>query len=84
MKLFSCSTLQIMKFIMLITVKMPTIVGILTFISRINTTSDSFKTRSIFIFSILAFMSNYKLVLSLECQMFITLGHGKPKVILQL
>ena len=35
-KLFSCSTQQSMKFILLINVKMPTIVGILTFISRIN------------------------------------------------
>ena len=35
-KLFSCSTQLSMKFIMLIT-----IVGILTFISMINTTSDS-------------------------------------------
>ena len=41
-KRFSCSTLLSMKFILLINVKMPTligiltIVGILTFISRIN------------------------------------------------
>ena len=37
-KLFSCSTLLRPKFILLINVKMPTIVGfcILTFISRIN------------------------------------------------
>ena len=35
-KLFSCSTQLILKFILLINVKMPTIVGILTFISRIN------------------------------------------------
>ena len=35
-KLFSCSTQVIMKFILLINVKMPTTVGILTFISRIN------------------------------------------------
>ena len=35
-KLFSCSTQQSMKFILLINVKMPTIVGFLTFISRIN------------------------------------------------
>ena len=31
-------------------VKMPTTIGILTFISRINTTGMSFKTRNIFIF----------------------------------
>ena len=35
-KLFSCSTKLISKFILLINVKMPTVVGILTFISRIN------------------------------------------------
>ena len=35
-KLFSCSTQLRLKFILLINVKMPTIVGILTFISRIN------------------------------------------------
>ena len=51
MKLFSCSTQLRMKFILLINVKMPIIVGILTFISRINTTtSESFKARKIFIF----------------------------------
>ena len=38
-----------MKYIMLINVKMPTIVGILTLISMINTTSDSLKARKIFI-----------------------------------
>ena len=35
-KLFSCSTLLRLKFILLVNVKMPTIVGILTFTSRIN------------------------------------------------
>ena len=35
-KLFSCSAQPSLKFILLINVKMPTIVGILTFISRIN------------------------------------------------
>ena len=35
-KLFSCSAEPRLKFILLINVKMPTIVGILTFISRIN------------------------------------------------
>ena len=39
-----------MKFIMLINVKMSKIVGILTFISRINTTYGSLKAREIFIF----------------------------------
>ena len=35
-KLFSCSTQLRLEFILLINVKMPTIVGILTFMSRIN------------------------------------------------
>ena len=35
-KLFSCSTQLSMKFFLLINVKMPTIVGILTFLSRKN------------------------------------------------
>ena len=39
-----------LKFMMLINVKMPTIVGILTFISMINTTFESFEARTIFIF----------------------------------
>ena len=37
-----------MKFIMLINVKMPTIVGILTFNSLINATSESLNARSFF------------------------------------
>ena len=36
-KLFSCSTQLSTKFILLIYVKMPTIVGMLTFMSMINT-----------------------------------------------
>ena len=44
-KLFSCLTQLSIKFILLINVKMPTIVGILTFISRMNTTYDSHKAR---------------------------------------
>ena len=49
-KLFSCSTQLSMKFIMLIYVKMPTIVGILTFSGMINTTPESLKARKILIF----------------------------------
>ena len=44
-KLFSCSTQLSMEFILLINVKMPTYVGILTFISRIYTVSESFIAR---------------------------------------
>ena len=57
-EIFSCLTLQSIKFTMLINVKMPTIVGILTFISMINTTSESLKGRNVFIFSVLVFMSS--------------------------
>ena len=39
-KLFSCSTQLSMKFFLLINVKMPTIVGILTFMSRTNSILD--------------------------------------------
>ena len=48
-KLFSCSTQLSMKFILLINVKMPTNVGILTFLSLINTTSERLKARNFFI-----------------------------------
>ena len=48
-KLFSSSTLMSIKFILLINVKMPTIVGILTFMSRRNT-PESFEVGKIFSF----------------------------------
>ena len=48
-KLFSCSTQLSMKFILLINVKMPIIVGILTFITMINTLSERLKARNLFI-----------------------------------
>ena len=44
-----------MTFIILINVKMPTIVGILTFISMINTTFESLKASKVFIFQHLSF-----------------------------
>ena len=40
---------------MLINVKMPTIIGILTFISIINTTSESLKARKVVIFQLISF-----------------------------
>ena len=42
-KMFSCATQLSMKFILLINVKMPTMVGILTFMSRINTALEGLK-----------------------------------------
>ena len=55
-KLFPCSTQLSQKFILLINVKMPTIVGILTFISVINTTSERLKARNYFICQHLIFL----------------------------
>ena len=57
-KLFSCSTQLSMKFILLINVKIPTIVGILTFISMLNTTSERLKQETSSFVGILVFMSN--------------------------
>ena len=64
-KLFSCSTQLSMKFILLLNVKMPTTVGILTFISMINTTSESrLKAINFSLVDILVFMSSWNFVLS--------------------
>ena len=49
-KPFSCSSQMSIKFSMLINVKMPTIVGIFTFISMINTTFVRLKVRKVCIF----------------------------------
>ena len=46
-KKISCSTQLSTKFILLKTVQMPTFVGILTFISMINTTSERLKARNV-------------------------------------
>ena len=59
-KIFLYSTQLSMKLIMLINVKMPTIVGILTFISMINTTSDRLKAINFFICGILVFYEQLK------------------------
>ena len=61
-----------MKFILLINVKMPTIVGILTFISMINTTSEGLKAGAIvqpFIFS-RAVEISYSVELRVEHEIF--------------
>ena len=57
LKLFSYSTQLSTKFILLINVKMSTIVGILTFISMINTISERLKARNIFNCQYFRFMS---------------------------
>ena len=45
---------------MLINVKMPTIIGILTFITMVNTTSESSRERKIFIFHHFSFHEQLK------------------------
>ena len=54
-----------MNFILLINVKM-SIVGILTFMSMINTTSESFKARRVFIFQNFSFYEHMKFPASVE------------------
>ena len=49
-----------MKFILLINVKISKIVGILTFISMINTTSERFKARNFFICQYFSFYEQLK------------------------
>ena len=55
-----------MKFIMLMNVKMPTINGILTFISMINATSESSKAaeKSLSFLGYFSFMSSLNFMLS--------------------
>ena len=60
-KLFSCSTQLSTKFIQLINVKIPTIVGILTFSSMINTTSERLKARDFFICQYFSFYDQLKI-----------------------
>ena len=48
------------KFILLINVKMPTIVGNLTFISMINATSERLKARNVFICRYFSFYKQLK------------------------
>ena len=54
-KLFLCPSQLSMEFILFINVKMPINVGILTFISMINTISESLKARKVFIFQHIRF-----------------------------
>ena len=56
--LFSCSTQLSTKFFLLINLKMPTIVGILTFISMINTTSERLKARNFVVCRDFSFLSS--------------------------
>ena len=80
-KLFSSSTQLRMICILLINVKMPTIVGILTFMSRINTTSERLKARNFFICLYFSFYEQLKFCAQLEYEKsFITSGPGKVNI----
>ena len=59
-KLFPCSTQLSTKFILFINFKMPTIIGILTFISMINTTSERLKAINFFICRYFSFYEQLK------------------------
>ena len=65
---FSCSLQLSTKFILLINVKMPTIVGILTFMSMINTTSERLKARNFFIWQYFSFYEQLKFHVKLGAQ----------------
>ena len=65
-KLCPCSTQLSTKFILLINVKMPTIVGILTFISRINTSYESLKAINTYLFQRFSFYEQLKLYAQLS------------------
>ena len=54
------------EFIMLINVKMPTIVGIFTFMSMVNTISEGLKTREGFTFQHCYFYEQFKLYAQLR------------------
>ena len=59
-KLFAYSTQLSTKFILLTNVKMPAIVGIFTFISMINTTSERLKAKHFFIYPYFSFYEQLK------------------------
>ena len=59
-ELFPCSTQLSTIFILLINVKMPTVVGILTFISMINATIERLNLRSFFICRYFSFYEQLK------------------------
>ena len=75
-KLFSCSVQLSTIFILLINVKMPAIVGILIFISMINTTSERLKARNFFICRYFSFYEQLKFCaqLSWASKKFYNLG----------
>ena len=73
-KPFLSPTQLSMTFILPINVKIPTIVGILTYISRINTSYESLKAKNTNFLIVLVFMSSWNLCsVELSIQMFYNL-----------
>ena len=79
-KLFSCSTQLGMKFILLKNVKMPTIVGILTFLSRIHTTSSCLRAGKMPHFFTFYLLSSWHFMLNLVEQEKIIYPWGLMRV----
>ena len=75
-KLFPCSTPQSSKFNLLMNVEMPTIVGISTFISMLNTTPVRLRTRKLFNCRYFSFYEQLKVraQLSFMTTVYITSG----------
>ena len=68
-----------MKLILLVNVKIPTIVGFLTFMSRINTTSESFKERHLYFERKTSFFFNILFLLAVTVLCY-NLGERKSVV----
>ena len=73
-KLLSCSTKLSTRFILLINVKMPTLVGILTFISMINTAYESLKARNFFICRYFSFYEQLKVRAQLSTKLILLIN----------
>ena len=65
--MFSCSTQMGLKLIKLINVKMPTIVGIFTLMSRINTTCVYLKQENVVVFQFFIFWKRMKFYAQRRC-----------------
>ena len=77
-KTFLYSTQLSTEFILLIIVKMPTIIGILTFISMMNTACERLKARNFFVSPHFSFYEQLKFRAQLSCarKKYYNLGAG--------
>ena len=77
-KIFSCSTQLSMKFFLLVNVKMPTIVGILTFISRKNSVLAFLSLKNAEFLDIFILMQGCKIPLA-RSHWRVNIGGGRVK-----